>query len=30
MLVTAKWQKEMNVEKRAEGHAFWIKALLPF
>ena len=30
MFVTAKWQKEMNVENRAEGHAFWIKALLPF
>ncbi|WP_025917428.1 transporter [Herminiimonas sp. CN] len=30
MFVTAKWQKEMNVENRAEGQAFWIKALLPF
>lgn len=30
MFVTAKWQKEMNVASRAEGHAFWIKALLPF
>lgn len=30
MLVTAKWQKEMNVENRPEGQAFWIKALLPF
>jgi hypothetical protein len=30
MFVMAKWQKEMNVHNRAEGHAFWIKALLPF
>ncbi|NMM26911.1 MAG: hypothetical protein HHJ12_06385 [Glaciimonas sp.] len=30
MFLMAKWQKEMNVENRPEGHAFWIKALLPF
>jgi hypothetical protein len=30
LFVMAKWQKEMNVHNRAEGHAFWIKALLPF
>lgn len=30
MFVVAKWQKEMNVENRPEGNAFWIKALLPF
>ncbi|MEO6353849.1 MAG: transporter [Burkholderiaceae bacterium] len=30
MFIMAKWQKEMNVENRPEGNAFWIKALLPF
>nr|WP_067298852.1 transporter [Marinobacterium profundum] len=28
--VTAKYQKEMAVENRPEGDAFWIKAALPF
>lgn len=30
MFLMAKWQKEMSVRNRAAGHAFWIKALLPF
>lgn len=30
MFVMLKWQKEMNVRNRPEGHAFWIKALYPF
>ncbi len=30
LVVMAKWQKEMSVRNRAEGHAFWIKAILPF
>lgn len=28
--VTAKWQKEMNVENRAQGQALWLKAVFPF
>lgn len=28
--VTAKWQKETQVENRAEGSALWVKAVFPF
>lgn len=28
--VTAKWQKDSNVRNRAEGSAFWLKAVVPF
>jgi hypothetical protein len=28
--ITAKWQREMSVRNRAEGHALWIKTILPF
>ena len=27
--VTAKWQKEMNVDNRAQGNALWVKAVFP-
>lgn len=30
MFIVAKWQKEMKVENRPEGNAFWIKTVLPF
>lgn len=28
--VTAKWQQEMSVRNRAQGHALWLKAVFPF
>jgi len=28
--VTAKWQKETGVRNRAQGDAFWVKAVFPF
>ena len=28
--ITAKWQREMSVRNRPEGHALWIKTILPF